>query len=266
MADVEFRLLPEIEAAVVTEHLSQCPDCRVFKDQLDITREILAGTPTADLTPDVGEILEEAKSELADGRIENTLRGLYRVASALDVEDADELVQEVLVDAIGRGAPLNSVEFIDALIRAADGTPGEPPLSLNDAPDPGPLPYDSDSETAELFYPEFYVEGPDVGRFIDSPNVWGHMVPLAPEDEVATIELIEVAHSAVSALPDVPMRLITLVDIENVPFEDAARALHVPKAAAARALNEARIHVRGSVDNYLTTRTVQTTDQSVIEA
>jgi DNA-directed RNA polymerase specialized sigma24 family protein len=266
LAELEFRLLPEADAEVVTEHLSECPDCRVFNDQLHATRELLARTPTLQLTPDVADILEEAQSELADGRIEHILKGLYLVASALDVEDADELVQETLTNAISTGATLNSGELINALIRTANVTRSEPLVSLNDASDPGSSAYDPDSETAELFYPEFYEEGPDVGRFIDSPNVWGHIVPLAPEDEVATIELIEVAHSAVSALPDVPMRLITLVDIENVPFEDAARALRVPKAAAARALNEARIHVRGSVDNYLTTRTVQTTDQSVIEA
>ena len=91
------------------------------------------------------------------------------------------LVQETLTNAISTGAALNSGELINALIRTANGTRSEPLVSLNDASDPDSSAYDPDSETAELFYPEFYEEGPDAGRFIDSPNVWGHMVPLAPQ-------------------------------------------------------------------------------------
>jgi hypothetical protein len=36
-------------------------------------------------------------------------------------------------------------------------------------------------------------------------------------------------------------------------LDDAARALRVSKARAAQALNSARIHVRGAIDNYLKT-------------
>ena len=247
-AEVEFRLLPETDAEVVTEHLSECPDCRIFKEQLDTTRELVSGT-RPELTADV---LEDAKSDLADCSIEHSVKALYRIASTLDVDDADDLVQETLADAIGRGTRLSSVELVDALIRTAGQTHSEPTVSLHDAADHGAVAYDSDSETAELFYPEFYEEGPDVGRFVDAPNVWGHVLHNAPDDHVAASETIEVADAAINELPAVEGRMITLVDVEHVAFEAAARLLDVSKRQAARALNDARIHVRGAIDNHLT--------------
>jgi DNA-directed RNA polymerase specialized sigma24 family protein len=252
LAEVEFELLPETDAEVVTEHLSQCPDCRLFKEQLDTTREILAATPAAGLTADLADVLEEAQSDLDDDRNELSLERLHRVAAALDLEDADELVQRTLLDAVSEGASLDSAGLIGTLIRTAADERGHLTESLNEA-DPGSLAYDPDSETAELFYPEFYDEGPDAGRFVDSPNDWGHVFRLAPEEEVATIELYGVTDSAIDELPDVGMRLITLVDTEGVSLEDAARGLHVSKERAAQELNSARIHVRGAIDNYLNT-------------
>ena len=82
--------------------------------------------------------------------------------------------------------------------------------------------YDPDSEPGELFYPDFYQEGPDAGRFIESPNAWGHTLRLHPEDDVATIELFGVTDSAIDNLPELDMRLITLVDIDGVSLEQAA--------------------------------------------
>jgi DNA-directed RNA polymerase specialized sigma24 family protein len=250
LAEAEFELLPETDAEVVTEHFSQCPDCRLFKEQLDMTREIIAAAPAAGLTADQADVLEEARSNLADGRNELSLARLYRVAAALDVEDTDELVQQTLLDAITEGASFDSAELIGRLTRTAADERGHLTESLNEA-DQSSLAYDPDSEPAELFYPEFYDEGPDVGRFVDSPNDWGHVFRLAPEEEVATIELYGVTDSAIDQLPDLGMRLITLVDIEGVSLEDAARGLRVSKERAAQELNSGRIHVRGAIDNYL---------------
>ena len=249
LADLEFGLLPEIDARVVSEHLDACPECRLFKEQLDTTREVLAGTPA----PDLVDVLDHARAELADGRLEHSLEALYRIASALDVDDPDELVQDTLLDAISKGRTLSSVELADALIRRAHRAHRPPTASLDDD-DAASMTYDADSDTAELFYPEFYEAGPDAGRFIDSPNVWGHVRLLAPHEEVESIELFDVAHAAVKQLPELERRLIRLVDMERVAFDDAARELRVPTPQAARALNVARIHVRGAIDDYRTTR------------
>jgi predicted DNA-binding protein (UPF0251 family) len=251
LAEAEFDLLPETDAEIVTEHLSQCPDCRLFKEQLDTTREILAATPTAGLPDDLADVLQERQSDLADGN-ELSLETLHRVAAVLDVQDADELVERTLFDAVNEGASLDSAGLIGRLIRAAADEPGHLAESLNRV-DEGSLAYDPDSETAELFYPEFYDEGPDLGRFVDSPNDWGHVFRLAPEEELATVELYEVTDSAIDELPDIRMRLITLVDIEGVSLEDAARGLVVSKERAAQELNSGRIHVRGAIDNFLNT-------------
>lgn len=250
LAEVEFQLLPETDAEVVSEHLSGCPDCRLFTEQLDSTRDLLAATPAPELTAEIADVLKESQSELADSSI--SLERLYRVAAALDVEDADELVQQTLLDAVSKGATLDSGALIDRLTRAAPEKGGHPTESLDEA-DPDSRAYDPDSEIAELFYPAFYEDGPDAGRFVDSPNAWGQAFRLAPEDDVATIELFGVTDSAIDELPEAGMRLITLVDIEGVSLDDAARALRVSKTRAAQALNSARIHVRGAIDNYLKT-------------
>ena len=248
LAGVEFQLLPESDAEVVSEHLSECPDCRLFTEQLDSTRDLLAATPAPELTAEIADVLTEAQSEIADSSI--SLERLYRVAAALDVEDADELVQQTLLDAVSEGATLDSGALIDRLTRAAAEKRGHQTESLDPA-DPDSIAYDPDSDTAELFYPTFYEDGPDAGRFVDSPNAWGQAFRLAPEDDVATIELFGVTDSAIDELPEAGMRLITLVDIEGVSLDNAALALRVSKARAAQALNSARIHVRGAIDNYL---------------
>ena len=251
LAEAEYQLLPETDAEVVAEHLSECPDCRLFKEQLDTTREVLAATPAPERSGDLADLLGVAQSELTDGRIEQSLGGLYRIAAALGVEDADELVQQTLLDAVSKGAALDSGALVDSLIRAAAGERGDPTESLDAAAEPGASAYDPDSETAELFYPAFYEQGADVGRFVETPNAWGHVSHFGPDEEAATIELFEVTDSAIDDLPEVERRLITLVDIESVPLDDAARALRVGKERAAQALNNARIHVRGAIDEYL---------------
>lgn len=250
LTEAEFQLLPETDAATVTEHLSQCPDCRLFNEQLDTTREILAATPTPEVTVDLAHVLGETGSEPADQRVEPSLDRLYRIAAALGVEDVDELVQQTLVDAIAQGAALDTGELIDRMTRTATARRGASTESLNQA-DPDTASYDPDSETAELFYPEFYEEGPDEGRFVDSPNDWGHALRLAPEAELATIELFKVTDSAIDELQDLGRRLITLVDLEGASLEDAALGSRVSNERAAQALNRARIHVRGTIDKYL---------------
>jgi DNA-directed RNA polymerase specialized sigma24 family protein len=249
LAAAEYQLLPETDADVVAEHLSECPDCRLFKEQLDTTREVLAATPSPEPSGDLADLL--AQSELADGGIAKSLGGLYRVAAALGVEDADELVQQTLLDAVSKNTTLDSGALVDSLIHAAARERSDPTESLDEVAEPGSSTYDPDSEPAELFYPAFYEQGSDVGRFVETPNAWGHVSHFGPDEEAATIELFEVTDSAIDGLPEVERRLITLVDIESVPLEDAARALRVGKERAAQGLNNARIHVRGAIDEYL---------------
>ena len=100
LAESELQLLPETDAEVVSEHLSQCPHCRLFNEQLDTTREILASMRAAGLTADSSAVSTEAQSDPVDFRSELSLERLYRVAAALDVEDADELVQQTLLDTL----------------------------------------------------------------------------------------------------------------------------------------------------------------------
>lgn len=252
LVEAEFQLLPESDTDVVNQHLSECPDCRLFNEQLERTRDVLAATPTPELSDDLAEVLQATQVDLADGNYEASLSRLYRIAGALDLENADELVQQTVLEAISAGRTLDLGDLGDRLAHTAAEQKGQATESLYEDRN-GSHDYDPDSEPGELFYPDFYQEGPDAGRFIESPNAWGHTLRLQPEDDVATIELFGVTDSAIDNLPELDMRLITLVDIDGVSLEQAALGLGVRKEQATKALNRARIHVRGAIDNYLQT-------------
>jgi len=192
----------------VNQHLSECPDCRLFNEQLERTRDVLAPTPTPELSDDLAQVLQATQVDLADGNYEASLSRLYRIAGALDLENADELVQQTVLEAISGGRTLDLGDLGDRLANTAAEQKGQATESLNEDRN-GSHDYDPDSEPGELFYPDFYQEGPDAGRFIESPNAWGHTLRLHPEDDVATIELFGVTDSAVDNLPELDMRLIS---------------------------------------------------------
>jgi DNA-directed RNA polymerase specialized sigma24 family protein len=235
-------LLPETDAEISRQHRAECPDCRLFTEQLDLTRDVLAAAAVAG----IGGSDPRPRTLGSDWSVED-LRG---IATALGIEDAEDVVQEVLVEAIADGRSLHADELVERLAQVPTDGRRAGPSSLSAADrDTGDV--DPDSDTAELFYPAFYGSGPDEGRFLDSPNDWGHVARLAPEDEVATIELYGITDAALDDLSATGRRLLTLVDVEGVPVSEAAAGLDLDPRQAAQALNRARIHVRGAIDQYL---------------
>jgi DNA-directed RNA polymerase specialized sigma24 family protein len=227
---VEFDLLEDDDAEVVAEHVAGCPDCRLFTEQVDRTREIV----------------RHVAANHADPEAERSLAQLYRAAGELDLRDVDDVVQQAAVDALGVGSLARADEFV----RAATQT-GRDVDSLDAGGDDDVESLDADSESSELFYPDFYASGPDAGRFVDAVDAWGETAHASPEDETTAVELIEVAAAALDRLPGLERQLMTLVDIEGWPLRRAADELHVGTQRAVTALNRARVHVRGSVDAYL---------------
>ena len=87
--------------------------------------------------------------------------------------------------------------------------------------------------------------------FINTPNEWGHVFHLSPEEEVTTVELFEATDSAIDDLPRLEMRLITLVDIEGVSWR-------MPRGRSGLAGHVLHVHstgrgstFRGALERYL---------------
>lgn len=89
----------------------------------------------------------------------------------------------------------------------------------------GPAGSDADADEAELFYPDFYTDGPDAGAWIDPPMAWGEARVLRPADALVTTEAFGVVDTALAELDRIDAALVTLVDIEGTRFGRAALEL-----------------------------------------
>lgn len=247
-------LLPEGDRETVSEHLTTCPDCRIFVDQVDESRRLLRSAPPSEPPVDVSLRLAEAfASSPAPGDVAGTVARLHRLATALRVDDADELVQQTLLSGLERGTgELGYQELARRLVESASADPTTATTAHETGADPELL--DTDSDTAELYFPDFYEEGPDLGRYVDLPNVWGGTKALSPDADYETGELFEVADRAMDQLPARTRQLVQLVDVEGFSLAQAAAGADLEEEAAARELNRGRIHVRGALDAYLTGR------------
>ncbi len=253
-------LLEEIDAAAVREHLAACPDCRLFADQIDLVADFVgAGSgETTDVSDNLSNLLGDfAHSTARHPRDLSTIvRSLTRLAHSLDANAADDLVQHTLLAALEADP-----EDLDPMALARDLTDrafsgsASTVRSLTDyetrrehrTPDPDP-----DGDTAELFYPDFYDSGPDVGRHIESPNRWGEAKTLSPDDDVLTADLYGIVDDAIARLPDPLRQLVQLVDIDDLSVSDASHALRLDQDDAVDALHRARVHLRGVVDKFVT--------------
>ena len=110
---------------------------------------------------------------------------------------------------------------------------------------------DPDADAAELFYPDFYTDGPDAGAWVDSPVAWGEARVLRPEDDLVTTEAYGAVDAALAELDPIDAGLVTLVDIEGAPFSQAVLELDLPSGEARYRLARARFAVRAALDRHL---------------
>ena len=82
---------------------------------------------------------------------------------------------------------------------------------------------------------------------------WGESRVLRPDDDVLTTELFSVVDAALGELDAVDRSLLTLVDIDGVPFSQAALTLDLLGRAARNRLAHARFAVRAALDQYIRT-------------
>lgn len=112
--------------------------------------------------------------------------------------------------------------------------------------------FDPDADAAELFYPHFYLDGPDSGAWVQSPNSWpGGPRVLSPEEDLTTTELYGVVDTAIAQLDADGAQLLALVDMDGLDSSVAAQRLGLEESVARRVLGAARNHVRAALDDYL---------------
>lgn len=251
LAAFQTGLLPEEDSSVVDEHLAGCPNCRLFSDQIDATVQFIEALPPRQSTQRLVESLVDIAPAAQASNPGDLLRQLCRLADSLDPIRAEDLVQQAFLSAIERDPQRLDLSELarDLTDNALDDA--EPTLrGLDDFDQHRPV-RDTDADSAELYYPDFYETGPDIGQFVDAPIIWGEANRLTPEADVQTGELFGFVEDAIEQLPAPLGQLVELVDIEQISLFEAASMLRLSPDDAARGLNRARIHVRGAVNTFI---------------
>lgn len=219
-------LLSDAERGPLEAHLADCDSCSCLMGQLRTTLAVMRSR---------GEVLA------------SQVPRLYALANAVDADAADDLVQETLTSALADpDVDTTGSGLAAALSRLAAerGPDFESPVAPTAGSDP-------DADEAELFYPDFYTDGPDAGAWVDPPVAWGGARVLGPADGLVTTEAYGVVDAALAELDRIDAALVTLVDIEGVGFGRAALELGLPSGEARRRLARARFTVRAALDQYL---------------
>ncbi|MEZ5165021.1 MAG: zf-HC2 domain-containing protein [Acidimicrobiales bacterium] len=228
-------LLPDDDTEVVDEHLAGCPDCRLFSEQLDATRDFLGDLPAPDLPESLSAFEHSSDAVMA---------GLYRLANRIDPDNASDLVQTTLLAALETGDGSLDLPTLARNLVAAAGANPEPTIGSLQQTDDKVDSEDPDADTAELFYPDFYADGPDAGRFVDAPVAWGERQVLRPDDDVVATELFGIVDDALDGFPSPLGELVALVDIDGLSVESAAETIGLSIDDAVDGLHRARVHLR----------------------
>jgi DNA-directed RNA polymerase specialized sigma24 family protein len=239
-------LLSDAERDALEDHLADCDNCSCLMDQLRSTVAVLGSRPEVQVPDSLRAMVAHTEGDRAEA-LAAQLPHLYTLANALDANAADDLVQATLTSALADpDTDTTGSGLAAALTRlAAEGGPDvESPAVPTAGSDP-------DADAAELFYPDFYTDGPDAGAWVDSPVAWGEARVLRPEDDLVTTEAFGVVDAALAELDPIDAGLVTLVDIEGAPFNQAVLELDLPSGEARERLARARFAVRAALDQYL---------------
>ena len=239
-------LLSDNERGALEEHLAGCDSCSCLMDQLRSTVAVLGSRPEVQVPDSLRAMIGQAEGGRAQA-LTAQLPRLYALANALDANAADDLVQETLTSALADpDTDTTGFGLAATLTRlAADRGPEfESPAVPTAGSDP-------DADEAELFYPDFYTDGPDAGAWVDPPVAWGEARVLRPDDELITTEAYGAVDAALAELDPIDAGLVTLVDIEGAPFSRAVLELDLPSDEARERLARARFAVRAALDRHL---------------
>ncbi len=239
-------LLSDAERSPVEVHLAGCDSCSCLMDQLRTTVAVLGSRAEAQIPASLRAMVGQARGGRAEA-LTAQLPRLYALANALDANAADDLVQETLTSALADpDVDTTGSGLAAALARLAAerGPYVESPAIPTAGSDP-------DADEAELFYPDFYTDGPDAGAWVDPPVAWGGARVLGPADGLVTTEAYGVVETALAELDRIDAALVTLVDIEGMRFDRAALELGLPSGEGRERLARARFAVRAGLNQYL---------------
>jgi DNA-directed RNA polymerase specialized sigma24 family protein len=245
-SDQLLGLLPAADRIALEEHLASCNQCSELMDQLRTTIAVLRNRPGLDVPDVLGDLVADADDPRGVDLVRH-LPQLYSLAVALDPATADDLVQETVSRALADPA----IDTSDAGLAATlAGLAGQRQPVWESPPTP-PLGDDPDADAPELFYAGFYSDAPDPGGWIDPPVAWGEAHVLQPDQELVTTEAYGIVDDALAQLDPTDRSLLTLVDIDGVPFSQALTVLDLASRDALKRLARARFAVRGALDHYL---------------
>jgi len=239
-------LLSDADRGALEDHLGGCDSCSCLMDQLRSTVAVLGSRPEVQVPDSLRALVADTAGERAEA-ITAQLPHLYALANALDANAADDLVQETLTSALADpDADTTGTGLAAALTRLAvdRGPEFESPAVPTAGSDP-------DADEAELFYPDFYTDGPDAGAWVDPPVAWGEARVLRPEDDLVTTEAYGAVDAALADLDPIDAGLVSLVDIEGAPFSRSALELDLSSGEARERLARARFAVRAALDRHL---------------
>jgi hypothetical protein len=143
-------LLSDTERGAFEDHLAGCDSCSCLMDQLRSTVAVLGSRPEVQVPDSVRAMLAHAEGGRADA-LAAQLPHPYALASALDANAADDLVQETLTSALADPDFDTTGHGLAAALErlaAAWGPVVESPAAPTAGSDP-------DADEAELFYPGF---------------------------------------------------------------------------------------------------------------
>jgi DNA-directed RNA polymerase specialized sigma24 family protein len=256
-------VLTDIEKRDFDSHLGDCDACSCHLSQLRSTIGVLGDRPDVDVPAELRLALVDSMVGVEDRAVAERAAGehtpyLLGLAATFDSVSPEDLVQATWLRAFDEGQGAFTRSRLTQLL-------AETARESNDAPNVGSV-YDHDgsadaavdgrdpdADTAELFYPAFYTEGPDAGGWVTPPNAWpGEPRILSPDDDLATAELYDVVDEAIGQLTEQQAQILTVVDIEGESAAQAGSLLGYEPGEVGIALNTARNHVRAALDGYVT--------------
>lgn len=273
--------LPPGAAQDLADHVKECRACSAYLTQVATTSAAVAMRHNAPDSPR-GRV-DEVPGGSGDALRTHQL--LVALATAADPAHADELVQDTwqhLLE-VSPGTTPTRVELSDHLLGhirthahddATDDSAWADALSRphrRKAPDAGgaDLPVDlsgvtshqaaadldrldTDADLAELFYPDFYADGPNADRWVRPPSAWPSVTRiLGPDAESQTTELYGVVDAAFDQLPSQVGDALYLADLEGNTPEAVAESLGIERDVVLSHLSVGRNHLRGRIDAYL---------------
>jgi DNA-directed RNA polymerase specialized sigma24 family protein len=188
-------LLSDAERGALEDHLAGCDSCSCLMDQLRSTVAVLGSRPEVQVPDSLRAMVAHTEGDRAEALIAQ-LPHLYALANALDANAADDLVQETLTSALADPDTDTTGSVLAAALERLAAERG-PDVDSPAVPTAGS---DPDADEAELFYPDFYTDGPDAGAWVDSPVAWGEARVLRPDDALVTTEAYGAVDAALAEL------------------------------------------------------------------